>query len=147
MGIISRMLSMAGLAASDNSTLSSEFTDHDIERYYFSLITDCLKRLLVAPEDMEVIVKRARVDRYGLSTYTAYVRILKWHPLVTPVLLQNMPIIDARVRRLVETSIILEQTHFAGLWFQSPSTAAGSPTSLMGLPLQLVHQPGGSPQG
>jgi hypothetical protein len=96
---------------------------------------------------MEVIVKRGRVDRYGLRTYTACVRILKWHPLVTPVLLQNMPVIDARVRRLVETSFFLEQNHFSGLWFQSPCTAAGSPTSLMGLPLELVLQPGGSPRG
>jgi hypothetical protein len=142
MGIIGRVLAKTGLASSGNSTLSSEFTDRDIENYYFRIITDCLKRMLVPAEDMEIIVKRARVDRYGLSTFTAYVRILKWHPVVTPVLLQNLPVIDARVRRLIKASVILEQTHFSGLWFQVPSTAEGSPTSLMGLPFELIHQSG-----
>ncbi|GEM_PF-2444046 len=146
MGIISRVLSRTGIGPQPrlgNSTLSSEFTDRDIENYYFRIITDCLKRMLVPAEDMEVIVRRARVDRYGLSTFSAYVRILKWNPVVTPVLLQNMPVVDARVRRMIEASVILEQTHFSGLWFQVASNAEGSPTSLLGVPLELIHQPGG----
>ncbi|MEO8652597.1 MAG: hypothetical protein ABI409_00590 [Ramlibacter sp.] len=146
MGLISRVLSRTGigLGSSGNSTLSSEFTDRDIENYYFRIISDCLGRMLVPAEDIEVIVKRSRVDRYGLSTFTAYVRILKWHPVVTPVLLQNMPVVDARVRRLIKASVILEQTHFSGLWFQVSSAAEGMPTSLLGLPSELIHQPGGS---
>ena len=145
MGLISRVLSRTGIGPSTgNSTLSSEFTDRDIENYYFRIISDCLRRMLVPAEDIEVIVKRSRVDRYGLSTFTAYVRILKWHPVVTPVLLQNMPVVDARVRRLIKASVILEQTHFSGLWFQVSSAAEGTPTSLLGLPSELIHQPGGS---
>lgn len=100
--------------------------------------------MLVPAEDMEVIIRRARVDRYGLSTFSAYVRILKWHPVVTPVLLQNMPVVDARIRRLIKASVILEQTHFSGLWFQVSGNAEGIPTSLLGLPLELIHQPGGA---
>ncbi len=144
MRIIRQVLAKSGLAWGGSSTLSSEFTDRDIENYYFRLISDCLKRMLVPTEDIQVIVKRSRIDHHGLSTFTGYVRILKWHPIVTPVLLQNMPVIDARVRRLIKASVILEQTHFSGLWFQVPSTAEGSPTSLMGLPFELIHQPGGS---
>lgn len=144
LGLISRVLSRTGIRPSTgNSSLSSEFTDRDIENYYFRIISDCLRRMLVPAEDIEVIVKRSRVDRYGLSTFTAYVRILKWHPVVTPVLLQNMPVVDARVRRLIKASVILEQTHFAGLWFQVSSAAEGTPTSLLGLPSELIHQPGG----
>ena len=149
LGIISRVLSKTGIGShpsQGSSALSSEFTDRDIENYYFKIITDCLKRMLVPAEDMEVIVKRARVDRYGLSTFTAYVRILKWHPVVTPVLLQNMPVVDARIRRLIKASVILEQTHFSGLWFQVASNAEGSPTSLLGLPFELIHQSSGSQQ-
>lgn len=147
MGIISRVLSRTGIAPHPrlgNSTVSSEFTNRDIENYYFRIIRDCLKRMLVTDEDMEVIIRRARADRYGLSTFSAYVRILKWHPMVTPVLLQNMPVIDARIRRLIKASVILEQTHFAGLWFQVSSNAEGTPTSLLGLPFELVHQPRGA---
>lgn len=150
MGIISRVFSMAGHAGHSrgpSSTVSSEFTDRDIEKYYHSIISDCLKRMLVPAEDIEVIVRRARVNRYGLSSFAAYVRILRWHPVTSPVLLQNIPVIDARIRKVIEASVILEQTHFAGLWFQVSSNAEGCPTALLGLPCELVHQPGGSQPG
>ena len=148
MGLISRVLSMnLTQARAGNSTVSSEFTDRDIENYYLSIISDCLKRMMMPAEDIEIIVRRARVNRYGLSSFSAYVRILKWHPVMTPVLLQNISVIDGRIRKVIEASVILEQTHFAGLWFQVSSHAEGSPTSLLGLPLELVHQPGGSEPG
>lgn len=150
MGIISRVFSMTGRVGhsrAPTSTVSSEFTDRDIEKYYHSIISDSLKRMLVPAEDVEVIVRRARVNRYGLSSFAAYVRILRWHPVTSPVLLQNIPVIDARIRRVIEASVILEQTHFSGLWFQVSSNAEGCPTSLLGLPCELVHQPGGSAPG
>lgn len=146
MGIISRVFSIAGHGAhssASNSTVSSEFTDRDIEKYYHGIISDLLKRMMVPAEQIEVIVKRSRVNRYGLSSFAAYVRILKWHPVTSPVLLQNIPVIDARIRKLIDASVILEHTHFAGLWFQVANNAEGCPTSLLGLPCELVHQHGG----
>ncbi len=70
--------------------------------------------------------------------------IVRWDPVVTPVLLQNMPVVDARVRQLADASIILEHTHFVGLWFQATSYTEGAPTSLTGIPAELIHQPGWS---
>ncbi len=70
-------------------------------------------------------------------------RVVRWDPVVTPVLLQNMPVIDARVRKLVDASVILEHTHFAGLWFQAASTTEGAPSKLAGLPAEMIHQAGG----
>ena len=61
-------------------------------------------------------------------------------------LLQNLPVIDARVRKVVNASVILEGTHFAGLWFQAGSGTEGAPKSLLGLPCELIHQPG-APSG
>jgi hypothetical protein len=72
------------------------------------------------------------------------VRILKWDPVLTPVLLQNMPVIDARIRKVVDASIILEGTHFAGIWFQAAANTEGAPKTLLGIPAELVHQPGGA---
>jgi hypothetical protein len=55
-----------------------------------------------------------------------------------------MPVIDGRIRKVVAASVILEGTHFAGVWFQATSDTEGSPKALLGLPCELVHQSGGN---
>ena len=78
----------------------------------------------------------------GLAAYAGYVRLLRWDPVLTPVILQNLPVIDARIRKVVDASVILEHTHFVGLWFQATSGVPGAPQSLVGMPAELVRQPG-----
>lgn len=121
--------------------LSSEMSRTDIEDYYLRIITESLRRLLVAPDSVDVLIKRSGRGPNGEAGYAGCVRIVRWDPVVTPVLLQNMPVVDARVRRLAEASVILEHTYFAGMWFQA-SRAEGAPTSLTGIPAELLHQPG-----
>ena len=127
-----------------HSTLSSELTTGDIEMYYLRIIVDCLRRLLIPVDAIEVGVKRSGVGPSGLTGFAGYVRILKWDPVLTPVLLQNMPVLDARVRKVVDASVILEHTHFVGLWFQATASTQGAPQTLLGLPCELIHQAGGA---
>jgi hypothetical protein len=127
-----------------DSVLSSELSPSDIENYYLRIIVDCLRRMLVPPDTVEVAVKRAGVGRSGRTAFAGYVRIRKWDSVLTPVLLQNMPVIDARIRKVVEASVILEHTHFAGVWFQATASTEGAPKALLGVPAELVHQPGGA---
>jgi hypothetical protein len=123
---------------------SSELITSDIENYYLRIIVDCLRRMLVPPETIEVGVKRAGVGPTGLTAFAGYVRIIKWDPVLTPVLLQNISVVDKRIRKVVQASVILEHTHFSGLWFQATTATEGAPKALRGLPAELVHQPGGS---
>ena len=124
--------------------MSSEMSATDIEDYYLRIITECLRRLLVPAESVEIRIKRAGGAPDGRPGYAGCVRIVRWDPLVTPVLLQNMPVVDARVRKLADASVILEHTHFVGLWFQATSDTEGAPSGLIGLPAELIHQPGWS---
>jgi hypothetical protein len=133
-------------AAAPHSGVSSEMTTNDIENYYLRIIVDCLRRMLVPIDSVEVGVKRAGVGPTGLTAFAGFVRLLRWDPVLTPVLLQNMPVIDSRIRKVVDASVILEHTHFAGLWFQATSSAEGAPKALVGLPAELVHQAGAGPQ-
>ena len=129
------------------SSVSSTLTTRDIEHYYLRVISNCLRRMLVADEDIQLSVHRAGTGPSGLTSFAGYVRVLRWDPIVMPVLLQNMPVIDARIRKVVSASVLLEHTHFAGLWFQATSEIGGSPTSLVGLPSELKSQPGPVPAG
>lgn len=144
--IINRVFSRANKPASAgaaHSAVSSELTTSDIENYYLRIIADGLRRMLVPADHIEVGVRRSGTGPTGLIAFAGYVRLLKWDPVLTPVLLQNMPVIDARLRKVVAASVILEGTHFAGVWFQATSSTEGSPKVLLGLPCELVHQPGG----
>jgi len=125
-----------------NSAVSSELSHSDIENYYLRIIVDCLRRLLVPVDSIEVRVRRSGAGPRALPAFAGYVRVIKWDPVVTPVLLQNMPVVDARIRKVADASVILEHTHFAGLWFQATSSTEGSPKALLGLPCELIHQPG-----
>ena len=121
---------------------SSELTVGDIENYYAKVIRDCLSRMLVPAESVDIRVRRVASVDAGIGV-AGYVRILDWDPVLTPVVLQNLPVLDRRVRKVVEASVILEGTHFAGLWFQATAEAIGSPDTLVGLPSELVHCPRG----
>jgi hypothetical protein len=125
-----------------NSALSSELSQSDIENYYLRVIVDCLRRMLVPVDSIEVRVRRSGTGPGALPAFAGFVRILKWDAVVTPVLLQNITVVDARIRKVADASVILEHTHFAGLWFQATSSTEGSPKALLGLPCELIHQPG-----
>lgn len=130
-----------------DSGVSSELSHSDIEHYYLKVILDCLRRMLVSVDSIEVGVERTGLGPSGLSAFAGYVRILKWDPVVTPVLLQNISVIDACIRKTVNASFILEHTDFRGIWFQATSSTHGAPKALLGLPCELVHQPRGSAAG
>jgi hypothetical protein len=128
-----------------HSVLSSEMSSSDIESYYLRIIAECLRRMMVASESIEIGVKRSGLGPDGLTGFAGYVRILRWDPVMTPVLLQNLPVIDARIRKVVAASVILEHTHFVGIWFQATSATVGAPKALVGMPSELVHQAGSAP--
>jgi hypothetical protein len=131
-------------ALPQHSTVSSELTVRDIEAYYMRVIADVLRRMLVPADSIELGVKRSGTGHRGLIAFAGYVRILRWDPVLMPVLLQNLPVIDDRIRKVVAASVILEHTHFAGLWVQATSKAEGAPQNLTGMPAELIHQPGGA---
>lgn len=122
------------------SAVSSQLTNSDIENYYLKIIAECLRRLLVPADSIEIGVRRSGTGPTGLTAFAGYVRILRWDPLLTPVLLQNAPVIDARIRKVVDASVILEHTHFAGIWFQATSGTLGAPKALVGLPAEIIAQ-------
>ena len=143
-GLISRMFARHSRHArppAGVSGLSSELTSSDIESYYLRIIVDVLRRFLVASDSVEIGVKRTgSTGPDGLPAYAGYVRILRWEPIM-PVLLQNIPVLDARVRKIAEASVLLENTRFGGLWFQATSAVDGAPDTLVGLPAELLVQP------
>jgi hypothetical protein len=140
MGIIDRVFSRRAAAPPPASVLSSELTHPDVEKYYARMISDMLRRVMVQAGSVDIRVRRSGAGPDGMPSFAGFVRILRWDPIM-PVLLQNIAVIDGRIRKIVEASVILERTHFDGLWFQATSATEGAPQALVGLPAELVRQP------
>ena len=121
------------------SAVSSELSYSDLESYYLRIVVDVLRRMLVPADAVQVNVSLEDASPDQLPTFAGYVKILRWEPIM-PVVLQNLPVIDRRVRRIVAASVILENTRFAGLWFQADSTVEGAPEALVGMPSELIRQ-------
>lgn len=141
--ILSRLFGKSAprsLAGTDMVALSSELSYSDIESYYLSIIMDCLRRLLVPADSISVRVRSVGRGPAGTPAFAGYLNLVRWDP-VAPVLLQNLPVIDARVRKLAEASVILEHTHFDGLWVRANASMPGAPRALAGMPAELVRQP------
>lgn len=131
---------LAGGAAPAEPVLSSELTHSDIEHYYLRIIVDVMRRMLVPADSVEIGVRRSGTGPRGLAAFAGYIRILRWDP-VMPVLLQNLPVLDGKIRRVVAASVILEHTHFDGLWFQAQASTEGAPEELVGMPAELLRHP------
>jgi len=119
--------------------VASGLNQADVESCYLSIIGHCMQRLLEPKSNIDVKVQRTGIAANGLPSFSGYIRILSWDPELTPAILQNIPVIDARVRDVAAASVILQHTDFAGLWFQASSKTAGSPKVLMGLPAQVYQ--------
>lgn len=130
-----------GLPVGEGAGLSSELSHGDIENYYLRIIMDCLRRLMVPADTVLVGVRPVGRSPEGLPSFAGYLRIVRWDAVLAPVLLQNLPVIDARVRKVVEASVILEHTHFDGLWVRAHADVPGAPTALVGMPAEVVRQP------
>jgi len=123
--------------------ISSGLSESDIENCYLSIIGHCMQRLLVPKSSIDVKVQRTGIASNGLTSFSGYIRVLRWDPVLTPVILQNIPVIEARVRDVAAASVMLQHTDFSGLWFQASSNIVGSPKVLMGLPAQVFQWQGG----
>ena len=144
-GIIGRVFPrkddpLAGGGVPNHSALSSELTHSDIENYYLRIVVDVMRRMLVPADSVEIGIRRSGTGPKGFVAFAAYIRILRWDPIM-PVLLQNLPVIDGKIRKVVAASVILEHTHFEGLWFQAQCTTEGAPEDLVGMPAELLRHP------
>ena len=93
-----------------------------------------------ALSSVEIGIRRSGTGPKCFVAFAAYIRILRWDPIM-PVLLQNLPVIDGKIRKVVAASVILEHTHFEGLWFQAQCTTEGAPEDLVGMPAELLRHP------
>jgi len=95
---------------------SSQMSGEGLEREYEEVVRAQLARLGVPLETVEVEVRPAGTMKDGRAVYLGMVRLVKWHARTSLRLLVALPVLEAKTRQSLDTSWLMDVSHFGGLW-------------------------------
>ena len=101
---------------------SSQLAGEGLEREYEELVRAQLVRLGVPLENVEVEVRSAGTMQDGRKVYLAMVRLVKWEARTTLRLLVALPLLEAKTRQSLETTWLMDVSHFGGIWVHASSS-------------------------
>lgn len=115
-----------------DSTEFPPLVDEDLITYDWArLIERSLERLGIADDSVSIEMRVTGYLPKGLPCYSGFIKIVRWMPQVTPVLLLNLPLIDERIRKDIQALDQGKQAHFAGLWVHASAHMRDAPPSFM----------------
>ena len=95
---------------------SSQMSGEGLEREYEEVVRAQLARLGVPQETVEVQVRPAGTMQDGRSIYLGMVRLVQWDARTSFRLLVALPLLEAKTRQSLDTSWLMDVSHFGGLW-------------------------------
>jgi hypothetical protein len=106
-------------AAGPDSALtqySSQLSGEGLEREYEEVVRVQLSRLGIPPETVEIEVRPAGTMKDGRAVYLCMLRLVKWNPRTSLRLLIALPVLEAKTRQSLDTTWLMDVSHFGGLW-------------------------------
>lgn len=105
---------------------SMQLSGEGLEREYEDIVRAQLARLGVPLETVEVEVKPAGVRTDGRHIYLGMVRLVRWEPRTSMRLLVALPLLEVKTRQSLETTWLMDVSHFGGLWVHASSALRNS---------------------
>jgi hypothetical protein len=105
---------------------SSQMSGEGLEREYEEVVRAQLARLGVPQDTVEVEVRPAGTMQDGRSVYLGMVRLVKWDARTSFRLLVALPLLEAKTRQSLDTSWLMDVSHFGGLWVHASSAVRTS---------------------
>jgi hypothetical protein len=120
---------------------------HNLEAEYEALITSQCVRWGILENSITVEVRRLGRTNSGLDIYGGMMRLTRWQRDSALRVLLGLPLLEAKIRKMVRSLWLGEVSHFGGLWLHASEQlqATEAMTELRQLILQLTHDP--SPAG
>ena len=107
---------------SAQTVYSSQMSGEGLEREYEDIVRAQLTKLGVPLETVEVEVRPAGAMQDGRNIYLGMVRLVRWHPRTSLRLLVALPLLELKTRQSLETTWLMDVSHFGGLWVHASST-------------------------
>lgn len=108
-------------SSSEQTVYSSQLAGEGLEREYEELVRTHLVKLGVPLDTVEVEVRTAGAMHDGRNIYLGMVRLTKWNPRTSMRLLVALPLLEVKTRQSLETSWLVDVSHFGGLWVHASS--------------------------
>jgi hypothetical protein len=100
----------------ETQIIPTEQRGDDLEAEFHSVILEQLVRGGVLEECVSIDVRSLGRAGDGRPVYMGMLRLVRWEPTSALRLLLGLPLLQARVRRAIQSSWMEEVTHFTGLW-------------------------------
>ena len=116
---------------------------HNLEAEYETLIVTQCVRWGILENSITVEVRRLGRTNSGLDIYGGMMRLTRWERDSALRVLLGLPLLEAKIRKMVRGLWLCEVSHFGGLWLHASEQlqATEAMTELRQLILQLTHDP------
>jgi hypothetical protein len=129
MSVLTKLLDLVALHRPHDDFDSSDFHVEDIAAEYVGIIRKCFTALLVPLSHVEIDVRELGTTPEGRISYAAFVRMTRWDPQISPLVLVNSPVMERSIRKMVSRHAALaSHSQFIGLWLRTPSQLEGAPS-------------------
>ena len=107
--------------SAEQTIYSSQLAGEGLEREYEEIVRSQLAKLGVPLDTVEVEVRTAGSMPDGRNIYLGMVRLTKWNPRTSMRLLVALPLLEVKTRQSLETTWLVDVSHFGGLWVHASS--------------------------
>lgn len=98
---------------------SLQLTGEGLEREYEDIVRAQIARLGVPLDTVHVEVRPAGTRQDGRHIYLGMVRLTQWEPRTSLRLLVALPLLETKTRQSLETTWLMDVSHFGGLWIHA----------------------------
>lgn len=108
--------------ASPDSALTqygSQLSGEGLEREYEEVVRVQLSRLGIPPDTVDIEVRPAGTMKDGRAVYLGMLRLVKWDARTSLRLLVALPVLEAKTRQSLDTTWLMDVSHFGGLWIHA----------------------------
>src|SRR4051812_43662309 len=107
---------------SAQTVYSSQMSGEGLEREYEDIVRAQLTKLGVPLDSVAVEVRPAGAMKAGRNISLGMVRLVRCPPRPTLRLLVALPLLELKTRQSLETTWLMDVSHFGGLWVHASST-------------------------
>jgi len=119
----------------------------NLEAEYETLIMAQCTRWGISESSITVEVRNAGRGPNGRDVYLAMIRLAKWERDSALRILLGLPLLEAKVRKLLRTLWLMEVSHFGGLWLHASEQLANTDAMEELRKLMVTLTPSSAPAG
>lgn len=111
----------------DPESQCQDASGEGLEVEYKQLVNAQLRRSGISPACARVEVRKLGRAPDGFDVFVGMVRLHRWERSSALRLLVGLPLLEARVRRVVRSTWLADYSHFGGLWLHASEQLQSTP--------------------